>query len=73
MPDKTKGKIKAVGKIVYGTVRVGTGIATATGHGILGAYLKSHHMQASAINIGLKGIDAGMKSLSEGWNEWEKS
>ena len=48
MDDMTKAKLAAAGKIALGGGRIVSAIATATGHGLLGTYLKNHHMTAAA-------------------------
>lgn len=73
MEKKTKEKIKAAGKIALGAARVVSGIVTATGHGILGTYLKNHNMRAQALRLGKASTEAGGKMFDEGVKDWEKA
>ena len=66
-------KVKAAGKMVFGAVRVVSGIATGTGHGLLGSALQSQHMMAHAAKIGSLGCKAGAEMFKEGLNEWKES
>lgn len=71
MEDLTKKKIVAAGKIAFGVARMISGIATGTGHGIVGAYLKNHRMQSQAMQLGKMGFEAGQKCANEGIDEWK--
>lgn len=73
MEKKTKEKIKAGAKIVFGAARIVTGLITATGHGLVGAYLRNHHMQGAALRLGKASAEAGGKMLDEGVKDWEKA
>lgn len=73
MDSSTKSKIKAVGKIAFGAFRIVSGIATATGQGVIGAYCKKHHMIGNAIRLGKMGIEGGSKMLGEGFEDLKKA
>ena len=66
-------KVKAAGKMVIGAARIVSGIATGTGHGLLGSALQSQHMMVQAAKIGSLGCEAGAKMFKEGLNEWKES
>lgn len=71
MDNETERKLKATGKIAYGAVRIAAGIATATGHGLLGSFCKSHHMMNAAARIGTAGVKAGMEAIEDGAKMWK--
>lgn len=72
MDDITKKKLAAAGKIAFGLGRMVSGVATATGHGIVGSYLKNHHMRMQAMRLGKEGFEAGQKCLNTGLEEWKR-
>ncbi|MFO0906376.1 MAG: hypothetical protein U0939_25445 [Pirellulales bacterium] len=65
-------KLKAAAKIVGGAAQVLSGIATATGHGLIGGYLRQHHMMAQATMIGKKSVEKGSKLFQDGLREWNR-
>jgi hypothetical protein len=65
-------KLKAAAKIVGGAAQVVSGIATATGHGIVGGYLRKHHMAAQGIMLGKKSVESGSKRFQDGLREWNQ-
>lgn len=73
MDDTTKSKLSAVGKIAFGAARIGSGIATATGNGLIGAALRKHHHMPTALRIAKSSIEGGQKSINEGLAEWKKA
>jgi len=73
MDESTKKRMLAAGKIAFGVARVAGGIATATGHGLLGGFMKSHHMTSQALRLGQMGVKAGMKTVDEGLDDWKSS
>ncbi|HNJ43708.1 MAG TPA: hypothetical protein PKZ53_24715 [Acidobacteriota bacterium] len=73
MDDSTKKKAIAAAKITFGAARVISGIATATGHGLLGTYLKSHHMRSQAVALGKRSVDGGIAMFKNGLDDWKKS
>jgi hypothetical protein len=72
MEELTKKKIMAAGKIAFGVARMLSGVATATGHGVVGTYLKNHHMQRQALQLGKMGFEAGQKTLERGIEDWKR-
>jgi hypothetical protein len=66
MDDTTKAKLAAAGKIAFGGGRMVSALATATGHGLLGSYLKSHHMTGLAAKTAKSGMEGGMKAWPNG-------
>lgn len=64
-------KLKAIAKLVGGAAQVVSGVVTATGHGLIGGYLKNHHMMAQASIIGRKSVENGAKRFKEGLKEME--
>ena len=66
-------KLRAAGKGAVGAVKIVSGVATATGHGLLGAFLKSHHQMQAAARIGSMSFTSGRKLVSEGMRELQES
>jgi hypothetical protein len=64
--DNTIRKLKGVGKVSLGAARVIGGLMTATGHGLLGGFLRSHHMAHAAYRIGKSSLEAGGKMFRQG-------
>jgi hypothetical protein len=73
MNDQVKNKLKAAGKVAFGAARIVSGTATATGHGLLGAYCKKHHMLHAAVRYGTESAKAGMKTIEEGLSDWKRA
>lgn len=73
MTEQEKRKLIAAGKMAAGVLRMGSAIATATGHGILGAALKQRHMGHLAMRLGKSSFDGGRKMLEDGLAEWKKT
>jgi len=73
MDTTTKAKIKAGAKIGFGAIRIGGAIATATGHGLIGAFLKNHNMMMQAGRLAQIGLDGGTKMFDEGVEEWKRA
>ena len=73
MDDTTKAKLAAAGKIALGGGRVASAIATATGHGLLGSWMKNHHMTALAAHTAKAGMQGGLKMVDEGLADWKKA
>jgi len=72
MDDMTKAKLAAAGKIALGGGRIVSAIATVTGHGLLGTYLKNHHMTGAAVRIAKVSLEGGMKMVDDGLADWKK-
>lgn len=73
MDDTTKAKLAAAGKIALGGGRIVSAIATATGHGLLGTYLKNHHMYGLAARTAKASMEGGMKMVDDGLADWKKA
>ena len=73
MDDITKAKLIAAGKIALGSARIASGLVTATGHGLIGAACRNHHMMNLAVRIGVKSGIAGRNQLDEGLAEWKQA
>lgn len=73
MDDITKAKLAAASKIALGGGRIVSAIATATGHGLLGTYLKNHHMTGAAARIAKASLEGGMKMVDDGLADWNKA
>jgi hypothetical protein len=71
MDDTTQKKLKAAGKVAWGAARIASGIATATGHGLLGAICRQHHVMHSALRYGQHSAESGLKTLKAGVAEWQ--
>ena len=72
MDDITKAKLFAAAKMAVGAARVVSGVATATGHGMIGSFLKSHHMTRQAMMMGKLSVQGGAKHFSEGLRDWRR-
>lgn len=72
MDDEIKRKAVAAGKMTFGVARMVGAVVTATGHGLIGAYCRKHHMMAQATRLAKASIEAGQKSVKEGWEEWNR-
>jgi hypothetical protein len=59
-------KVAAAGKVALGTVRVVSGLMTATGHGLLGGFLRNHHMMAQAARLGQHSVKGGIDQIKQG-------
>lgn len=73
MDDMTKAKLAAAGKIALGGGRIVSAIATATGHGLLGTYMKNHNMTALAARTAKASMEGGMKMVDDGFADWKKA
>lgn len=73
MDATTQAKLAAAGKIALGGGRIVSAIATATGHGLLGTYLKNHNMTALAARTAKASLEGGMKMVDDGLADWKKA
>lgn len=73
MTERDKGKFVAAGKIAVGVGQMGGAILTATGHGLIGSFLKQHHMTHLGMHLGKKGIEGGQRKLREGLAAWKQA
>jgi hypothetical protein len=69
MSQSVGPKLLAAGKIALGAARIVGGVVTATGHGILGSDLRSHHQMHVAARVAKSSIEGGGKMCKEGWDE----
>jgi hypothetical protein len=69
MDDRTVRQLKGAGKMAVGAAQVVSGIATATGHGVLGGILRSHQMTGHAVRLGSLSVKAGAKRIQEGYSD----
>ena len=69
MDDTTKRKLLAAGKVIGGSARIVSGVATAFGVGLLGSFLRHHHMQRMAPQVARLSVEGGRKMLESGWAE----
>jgi hypothetical protein len=69
MDSITKKKVIADAKIGFGVLRIGSGVATACGVGVLGSVLRQHHMMEVARRIAVMSIKGGKAMLDEGLAE----
>ncbi len=72
MDDISKQKLSAATKMAFGAARVASGVLTATGHGLIGSFLKSHHMTRQAVILGKMSVEGGSKHFTEGLQEWRR-
>jgi hypothetical protein len=73
MNNRTKVKIRGAAKITYGLVRGGMAISTGFGHGLLGGFLKNHHMTRHAGRLAKRQLDAAKETLDDGIKDWENA
>lgn len=73
MDENIKAKLAAAGKIGLGGARMVSGVMTATGHGLVGAYLNQHHHMGAAYHIGKSSLEKGQKMVDEGLDDWKKA
>jgi hypothetical protein len=71
MDERTAKKLKGAANMVVGAARVVSGVATATGHGIVGAALRKHHMTAQALRLGQMSAKAGAEQFQRGLSQLE--
>jgi hypothetical protein len=62
MAEVIQRRLLAAGKIALGAARIVGGVVTATGHGILGSYLRSNHQT----HVAKSSIEGGGKMCQEG-------
>lgn len=70
MDDITKRKLQAAGKMALGGGRVLSGIAMASGHGLLGGFFRSHGNLRAAQAIARHTIPAGARTFRDGLEDW---
>jgi hypothetical protein len=73
MEDSTKAKLSAAGKMAFGLARIGSGLTTAAGHGVVGSVLKNNGHMLTAYRIAQTSIEGGKKVFDEGMADWEKT
>jgi hypothetical protein len=69
MEDITKDKIIANAKIGVGILRIGSGVATGCGVGLLGGFFRHRQMMDVARRIAVHSIKGGKAMLDEGLAE----
>ena len=72
MDDITKRKLLATGKVIAGGARMVSGVATAFGIGVVGTFLKSRHMQTTALQLGRMSVEGGNKMVNSGLRELQE-
>lgn len=72
MDNIDKAKLDAAAKMAVGAARVASGVMTAAGHGMLGSFLKSHHMTRQAMMLGKMSVEGGARQFSEGLEAWRR-
>ena len=70
MDEVTQHKLKAAGKMAFGAARIAGGLATATGHGLIGAYCRKHHLMHAAFRLAKGSIEGGTAMVKDGLAEW---
>jgi hypothetical protein len=58
-----------IAKIALGSFQVASGVVTACGHGVVGAYARKHHMMGQAMRYGVANTKAGTEKIKEGLKE----
>ena len=68
-----RDRLKAYGKVAYGSLKVASGLLMATGHGLVGAYLRNHGQMNAAIRAstctcrsGKQLVESGLAELKRG-------
>ena len=69
MDDKVVGAFK----VAKGVVTGGSAVLTSLGMGLLGGYLRSHHMMGTAARIGQKEMEHAQKDIKEGVERWKRA
>lgn len=69
MDQKRKANRVAIGKIVFGSAKMASGLATGAGKGLVGSYCKSHHLTSAGIQLARYSLQSGRKLIEEGWSE----
>lgn len=72
MDERTKKQLIAYGKIGIGVGRMISGVVTASGHGLLGSYLRNRNMQQQALWLGKKSVEAGKRMTEEAVEELKR-
>ena len=73
MDDITKKKLEAGAKMAVGSLRILSGAAMGTGHGLLGAFFKNHNQMHVARFHATNSIKAGGKTFKEGLDDWKRA
>ena len=73
MEDITKKKIVAGAKVALGAARMAGAVATGTGHGLIGAALRQHHMMHAAGRLAKLSWDGGWAQFKAGIEEWKRA
>ena len=68
-----KAQLVAAAKMAWGAFRVASGVATATGHGTLGAFCRNHHQIRTAAILAKGSIHGGVKTFREGLDDWRRA
>lgn len=68
-----KAKLGAAAKMAWGAFRVASGVATATGHGTLGAFCRSHHQMRTAALLARSSIRGGIETFRDGLDDWHRA
>lgn len=68
-----KQKVAAAAKMALGAIRIGSGIATGLGVGIVGGVLRHRHMSHVAMRLGKFGVEGGMRMFDEGLANWKQA
>lgn len=71
MDTMTQHKLKAAGKMAFGAARIASGLATATGHGLIGAYCQKHNAMHAAYRLAKGSIERGTALFNEGLADWQ--
>ena len=67
----TQNKLKAAAKMAFGAARIASGLATATGHGLIGAYCQKHNAMPTAYQLAKGSIERGTALFNEGLADWQ--
>lgn len=59
MEDGTKQKLAAAARIGFGVFKIGSGIATATGHGLIAAWARKTHNLPTAFKAAHLSVMSG--------------
>jgi hypothetical protein len=73
MEKPTKAKLAAAGTIALGVGKIVSGVSMATGHGLMGSYLKKHHMMGYAARVATQNCKSGADKIREGVRLWKEA
>ena len=68
-----KRELIAMAKIGIGSARVVSGVLTGFGHGIVGAYCRSHHLTYLGRRLAKASVEGGTQMIDKGLQELQEA